>query len=70
MMSFQAKLTSLLLFLISSEFYKKRKGAPKHTESIQKDTKTGKRGEGEKTPGKPKQKETQKTPTKPLFLKK
>jgi hypothetical protein len=54
-------------FLISSEFYKKRKGAPKHTESIpklQKDTKTEKRGEGE-TPEKPKQKETQKTPTKP-----
>jgi hypothetical protein len=54
-------------FLISREFYKKRKGAPKHTGSIQRNTKTGKRGEGKKTPENPKQKETQKTHTKPAY---
>jgi hypothetical protein len=43
-----------VFFFISSEFYKKCKGAPKHTGSIQKDTKTRKRGEGKKTPEKPK----------------
>jgi len=43
-----------LLFLwISREFYKQRKGSPKYTGSIQKDTKTGKRREGEKHPKNP-----------------
>jgi len=58
-----------LYFLISSEFYKKRKGASKHTGSIQKDTKKEKRGEGEKHPKNPNRrklgKPLQNQPTKP-----
>jgi hypothetical protein len=56
-------------FLISREFYKKRKDAPKHTGSIHKDTKIGKRGEGEKHPKNPNRRKPRKPlqnqPTKP-----
>jgi len=59
----------LSFFFTSSEFYKKRKGAPKHTGSIQKDTKTGKTGEGEKHPKNPNRRKPRKPlqnqPTKP-----
>lgn len=50
--------------MISREFYKKRKGVPEHTGSIQNDTKQGKRGEGEKHP-KTQTEGTRKTPQNP-----